>query len=224
MKTFHGMAIHDRTQCAIFRVPTKERGDLFMQIHDQGDDVSVVDVDAKRLLFLWRSPDSSFNKFGYKRPDDWWLTPGRRRTEEMFAASETHPFPMPYISCIEYSHAEKILRTRLNHAAEWTGKPPIFNTPVLRGAALLLRESVTQMLWLLAPGSSSSHFPCVCPAGSGSDVAQARGREWRSFPDDWRDIPFDGRLAGSLANTYAGRRPCLKSPRNMRCGSSQLSA
>jgi hypothetical protein len=55
-KPFRGIARHGNVRCAIFRVPTAGRGDVFMCVTTPGAEMGVVEVDAARFLELCRRP------------------------------------------------------------------------------------------------------------------------------------------------------------------------
>jgi hypothetical protein len=65
MRTFHKVANFYGVDAAVFRVPTFERGDVFMRISRtryRNDQRAVVEVDSQKFLGLWRNEPYSIHQ------------------------------------------------------------------------------------------------------------------------------------------------------------------
>jgi hypothetical protein len=98
------------TQCAIFRIPTSEYGDVYMRAERpnyNAEKHTIVEVDAERFLALWRQPYSSHEDVAHGTQETW---PSDRKYEDAaggFAHGVENPVPLAEVSC-GYDKSETI--------------------------------------------------------------------------------------------------------------------
>ena len=97
MKTFHGISSYTNSRYAVFKITTR-LGDVFMKVA-RDEKIATVEVDAERLLDLWRGPLSSHADAAHGTVDTW---PSDRKfadAEGGFSDGEWNPVPLSLVSC-----------------------------------------------------------------------------------------------------------------------------
>ncbi|MCY1511495.1 hypothetical protein D9M68_459160 [compost metagenome] len=82
---------------AVFRVQT-EAGNVYMSM-DASDIYSVVEVDAVRLLALWRQRDTRLHTLAFGDPISWPKDDKFADAQGGFAAGPTNPVPLAEVTC-----------------------------------------------------------------------------------------------------------------------------
>ncbi len=136
--TFLRLAHVNHARRAVFRIPTAARGDVYLSAR-ASDGQSIVEVDAQRLLTLWRQPGTRLAALAYGDAHSWREDNKFADAEAGFAKGEANPVPLASVTC-----------------ARWTrpGAAPATHFDFING--------VTRTIWLLAHGAEV--FPLVCPS------------------------------------------------------------
>jgi hypothetical protein len=153
-------------ECAVFRIPTAKRGDVFMRAERpnyNADRKAVVEVDAARFLALWRQPLSSHLDIAQGDPTTWPSDYKYKWAEDGFASGAENPVPLAEVSC---GRATSDLVEHRRHFFFFTKQVVIAR----RGLPWLgFTNGITRTLWLLTNGAKV--FPVECEL-SEADVLQ----------------------------------------------------
>lgn len=135
MKTLYGIAWHAKKRSAVFEVPTANFGTVFMRVSapDGGASHAVVEVDADRLLQLWRRTDRTPANLKDAVQAAWPSDEKFAAAEKGFGEGQFDPVPLAFLSC----------RT------DESGSPH-----------LTVIDGMTRTIWLLTAGATV--FPVAC--------------------------------------------------------------
>lgn len=157
-------------ECAVFRVPTATRGDVFMRAERpnyNADRKAVVEVDAARFLALWRQPLSSHSDIASGNPASWQSDYKYHWAEDGFASGADNPVPLAVVSCGRAT--SDIIETRPHL---WFFKKKVViaqkGTPWLG-----FTDGITRTIWLLANGAPV--FPVECALDEAEALQQLAG-------------------------------------------------
>lgn len=156
MQTLHKIVDHSFDKRAIFRVTTKERGDVFMCIEGSNDhENAVVEVDAKKFLPLWqKEPNSHTPELLHGDPEKWKTDYKFHHAESGFSAGEENPVPLARIGCNTHTNIIPIYRRQLLVFKKLVGqRKEQFNY-------VSFSDGITRTIWLMAHGAET--FPVEC--------------------------------------------------------------
>jgi len=157
-------------QCAVFRIATAARGDVFMRAelpNYNADRKAVVEVDAERFLALWRQPLSSHIDIAKGDPDTWPTDYKYKWAEEGFASGAENPVPLAEVSC---GRATSNLTENRRHLLFLTKQVVIAR----KGDPWLgFTNGITRTIWLLANGATV--FPVECALDEAPELQELAG-------------------------------------------------
>lgn len=157
-------------ECAVFRVPTAKRGDVFMRAERpnyNADRKAVVEVDAARFLALWRQPLSSHSDIASGDPASWPSDYKYHWAEDGFASGSENPVPLATVSC---GRATSDLIEKRPHFLIF--KKNVVIAP--KGSPWLgFTDGITRTIWLLANGATV--FPVECALDEAEELQQMAG-------------------------------------------------
>ena len=154
MLTFHKLAWVHHSRHAVFRVLTPEAGVAYMSVDSGSAARSVVEVDAMRLLALWRYPETRLVELAYGNPDTWRKDYKFALAAAGFAEGEANPVPLADVGCAELE------QTRLSWKRRFWFWKTLVQTEVVRQRHFDFGDGVTRTIWLLAHGAEV--FPIEC--------------------------------------------------------------
>jgi hypothetical protein len=158
MQTFHGRVTLFNSLNAVFRVPTLDRGEVFMRIARTNycnDARAVVEVDADRFLALWRQDVDGLHADIANGNARTWV--GDRKfpdAEDGFAQGEANPVPLADVGCEIRALRKPVYRSSFGLFSRFAGYEQE-NVPVVS-----FTNGVTRTIWLLAHGARV--FPVMC--------------------------------------------------------------
>lgn len=158
------------TECAVFRIPTGKRGDVYMRAERpnyNADKNAVVEVDAERFVALWRQPHSSHGDVAHGTPETW---PGDYKyqdAEDGFAHGADNPVPLAEVSCGRATSDIIEVRRRFFLFKEEVVVAPR-DLPWLG-----FTSGVTRTIWLLTQGATV--FPVECSIDEASELQELAG-------------------------------------------------
>ncbi|WP_051996355.1 MULTISPECIES: hypothetical protein [Massilia] len=157
-------------QCAVFRIPTAKRGDVFMRAERpnyNADRKAIVEVVAARFLALWRQPLSSHRDIALGDPTSWPSDYKYKWAEDGFASGAENPVPLAEVSC---GRSTSDLIEKRRHFLFFTKEVIIAQ----KGLPWLgFTDGITRTIWLLANGASV--FPVECALDEAADLQQLAG-------------------------------------------------
>lgn len=170
MLTWQGNRSIYFTECAVFRIPTGKRGDVYMRAERpnyNADKHAVVEVDAERFLALWRQPHSSHEDVAHGTPETWPSDRKYKDAEGGFAHGAENPVPLAEVSC-GYDTSE-IVEVRRRFF--------LFKQEVVIAASGLpwlgFTNGVTRTIWLLTQGATV--FPVDCSVDDAGELQNLAG-------------------------------------------------
>lgn len=176
MQTYYKTAKIYGTRRALFRVPTRDRGNVFMSVAqglEEPGKRAVVEVDALKFLKLWRDDRSYFSHLAKLEPSGWKQDDKFHWAEDGFSDGECNPVPLAELKCS--LHPPTTLgSTRLS---------AILNRFALRQQPSELSvnfdNGITRTIWLLAYGAPV--FPIECEYQYAELLCQYAGTEHRQI-------------------------------------------
>ena len=156
MQTLHKIVDYRFDKRAIFRVTTKEGGDVFMCIEGSNDhDNAVVEVDAKKFLSLWqKEPNSHTPELLHGDPEKWKQDYKFHHAESGFSEGESNPVPLAEIGCNIHTNIVPVYRKKLLFFNNILGyRKEQFNY-------VTFSNGITRTIWLMAYGADA--FPVEC--------------------------------------------------------------
>ncbi|MCC8397634.1 hypothetical protein LJ656_34395 [Paraburkholderia sp. MMS20-SJTR3] len=166
MKTFsHLETMGALKRYAIFCVPTKQRGDVWMRVSESERSQSVVEVDAARFVNAWRGPKSSHPEIAHLDEVGWRNDYKFHDAEEGFESGWGNPVPLAEVN------AGFWLDDELAHGVVASGRFVRWVRRVFPAARSTAREperhpyvsftnGITRTIWLLVAGAE--RFPVMC--------------------------------------------------------------
>ena len=149
MQTLIGCSELYRTRFAVFRIATRDRGDVFMRVsrsNYRNAERFVVEVDPRRFLAMWRSdPDDLHVDVSHGDRAHWLLDDKFAYAERGFSHGQSNPVPLANVGC---------------HVL---GRAPCVS----------ITNGVTRTIWLLAFGAES--FPVECGHESAEILQRVAG-------------------------------------------------
>ncbi|QQC67846.1 plasmid fertility inhibition factor family protein [Paraburkholderia ginsengisoli] len=177
MQTFHKLAMVFSTPSAIFRIPTRDRGDVFMRIGRTGyenDRRAVVEVDADRFLDLWRrDPYEAHADVSRGNPTTWVRDRKFSYAEEGFAGGESNPVPLADVDCTTHIKQRPLYRSRLLVLRKLVG----YEREDIPHVSF--SDGITRTIWLLTHGARV--FPVMCSVSEAPLLKQLAGLPGGSF-------------------------------------------
>lgn len=156
--------------CAVFRIPTARKGDVFMRAERtnyNAERKAVVEVDAERFLDLWRQPLSSHRDIATGNASTWPSDYKYRWAEDGFAGGEENPVPLAEVSC---GRSTSDLIERRRHLFFFTKQVVIAR----KGLPWLgFTNGITRTIWLLANGAKV--FPVECALDEADELQKLAG-------------------------------------------------
>lgn len=156
MRTLHKVINDPLGKEVIFRITTRERGDVFMCTEGANNhDISVVEVDAKKLLSLWqKEPNSHTPELLHGDPVKWKQDYKFHHAESGFSGGEKNPVPLAEIGCNTHKEWIAIYRRKFLFFRAFMGyRQEQFNY-------VSFSDGITRTIWLLAHGADI--FPVEC--------------------------------------------------------------
>lgn len=156
MQTLHKIITLHFERQAIFRVTTKERGDVFMRVEGSNDhDNSVVEVDANKFLSLWqKEPYSHTPELLHGDPEKWKKDYKFHHAESGYLAGENNPVPLAEVGCNTHTNIFPVYRKKLVFFKQLIGyRKEQFNY-------ISFSNGITRSIWLMAYGAEA--FPVAC--------------------------------------------------------------
>ncbi len=143
LQTFECLRWVNYARRAVFRVETATQGTVFMSMGESDLD-SIVEVDAARLLDLWRCPGTRLSGLAFGTPESWREDSNFHHAQDGFDEGESNPVPLSLVTC----------RLRSQAAPQ----PGLAESA--RHLAFDFVNGVTRTMWLLANGAQV--FPMSC--------------------------------------------------------------
>ncbi|WP_257820212.1 plasmid fertility inhibition factor family protein [Burkholderia glumae] len=166
-------------RCAVFRVPTKDQGDVWMRMSGEFSNRAVVEVDAERFVSVWRLEGSSHTDIARQSVDGWKRDYKFASARDGFARGWVNPVPLASVSASLQRDKTLIPPLRPTH-----GMLPWFRRPVghagidpatASAPCLGFTNGITRTIWLLAHGAE--RFPVSCTADDAVLLHQLAGAE-----------------------------------------------
>lgn len=140
---------------AIFRVTT-DKGDSFLCTDSTWNCHSVVEVDSKLLLELWRADDYEGHKaIAHGSPETWTHDEKFKLAEEGFSGGETNPVPLAFIHCGIRNEEREIWERHFIFFRRFKGREIVSRTPFIAFA-----DGITRTIWLMTYNTPC--FPVLC--------------------------------------------------------------
>nr|WP_311530886.1 hypothetical protein [uncultured Ralstonia sp.] len=143
LQTFERLRWIHHARRAVFRVETPTQGTVFMSMRES-DLYSIVEVDATRLLNLWRHPETELSGLAYGTPASWREDRKFGDAQDGFDDGESNPVPLALVTCRRRSRIDR--------------QPGLAESA--RQAAFEFTNGVTRTMWPLANGARV--FPMSC--------------------------------------------------------------
>lgn len=143
LQTFDRLRWINHVRRAVFRIQTATQGTVFMSMRESSL-YSIVEVDATRLLALWRHPETRLGGLAFGTPESWREDSNFPHAQDGFDNGEPDPVPLSLVTCGR--------RSRLDR------QPGLAESA--RQAAFDFVNGVTRTMWLLANGAQV--FPMSC--------------------------------------------------------------
>ena len=176
MQTFHKVTTIYHKQAAVFRVPTEQRGYVYLRVNrsnHQNDMRAVVEVDAARFLALWRQEHSSHENVARGTPATWPNDYKFHHAEDGFKQGEENPVPLAEVNCFMIEIKRTIWLKQFWFIKKFGGVESI-NMPVLG-----FTNGVTRTIWLLTAGAPV--FPVECSKREATLLQELAGIPGGSF-------------------------------------------
>jgi hypothetical protein len=177
MQTFHRVATVFNSPNAIFRVRTRDRGDVFMRIGRtsyENDRRAVVEVDADRFLDLWRrDPYEAHADVSRGNPTTWVRDRKFSYAEEGFAGGESNPVPLADVDCTIHIEQRPLYRSRFLVFRKRVG----YEREDIPHVSFT--DGITRTIWLLTHGARV--FPVMCSVSEAPLLQQLAGLPGGSF-------------------------------------------
>lgn len=143
LQTFERLRWINDARRAVFRVQTATGGTVFMSMRESAQH-SIVEVDATRLLALWRHPATRLCELAFGTHASWRADHKFAHAQDGFDNGEPDPVPLANVTCARRSRPD--------------GQPGI--AEAARLASFDFDNGVTRTMWLLANGAKV--FPIAC--------------------------------------------------------------
>lgn len=167
LSTFERLAWINDDRRAVFRVATADHGDVFLSTNSHSH--AVVEVEAARLLALWRrTEDVVLKPIAMGTPDSWRLDGKFAQAAQDFAHGSWNPVSLATVGLSTRGDRPALGWRRLFGAA--TQAPQI---------SVAFKDGVTRTIWLLAHGATA--FPVRCSlscADALHRLAGVSGTDW----------------------------------------------
>lgn len=174
MRTFHKLTTFGGIRAAVFRISTIDRGNFFMCVSRTNHEHAVVEVDAHRLLSLWRSePFSIHTGISHGTALSWKQDYKFADAETGFLHGEINPVPLADVSCYVSKKRSPIWRRHLFffkkiQGYEWQETP-----------YATIGNGITRTIWLMAFGAKV--FPVKCSMKEAPLLQQLAGLPGGNF-------------------------------------------
>ena len=156
LQTFERLRWINHARRAVFRLKTASQGTVFMSMR-ASEKLSVVEVNAARLLSLWRHPETRLSELAFGTPQSWQKDYKFGDAQDGFENGEADPVPLADVTCARRSRRDG--RLGLAESA--------------REASLDFDNGVTRTIWLLANGAQV--FPVSCKVEHASLLYELAG-------------------------------------------------
>ncbi len=195
MQTFYKRAMVFSTPSAIFRVPTRDRGDVFMRIgrtNYENDRRAVVEVDAEKFLDLWRrDPYGAHADVSRGNLATWIKDRKFSGAEDGFADGVRNPVPLADVCCEMHIAQMPLYRSRFLLFRNRVG----YERDDI--AHVSFTDGITRTIWLLTHGARV--FPVMCRASDAPLLQQLAGLPGGSYCTVEQLVP----APGASLRTYA---------------------
>lgn len=156
LQTFERLRWINHARRAVFRLETATQGTVFMSMR-ASENLSVVEVDAGRLLALWRHPETRLRELAFGTPQSWQEDRKFGDAQGGFEKGEADPVPLASVTCVRRSRPDE--QSGVAESA--------------RQASLDFDNGVTRTIWLLANGAQV--FPVSCKVEHASLLYELAG-------------------------------------------------
>ncbi|MGA3983437.1 plasmid fertility inhibition factor family protein [Ralstonia nicotianae] len=150
LQTFERLAWIHHARRAVFRVETATQGSVFMSMHASKVH-AVVEVNAARLLALWRHPQTRLAELAFGDAYSWPQDRKYLAVGPCFAEGASNPVPLAEVRCYP----------RRESRGAWAPWRPRV-APADERAVFDFVDGATRTIWLLANGARM--FPVSCEA------------------------------------------------------------
>ncbi|MHA6823876.1 plasmid fertility inhibition factor family protein [Ralstonia pseudosolanacearum] len=148
LQTFERLAWIHHARRAVFRVETATQGSVYMSMH-ASQVYAVVEVDAVRLLALWRHPQTRLAELAFGDASSWPQDRKYPAVGPCFAEGASNPVPLAEVSCYP----------RREPRGAWVPWRPRV-APAAERAVFDFGDGTTRTIWLLTNGARV--FPVSC--------------------------------------------------------------
>ncbi|MCA7888881.1 hypothetical protein LGM58_37515 [Burkholderia contaminans] len=150
MKTFSHLATMSLLRrYAVFCIPTRDHGEVWMRISEGCTNQAVVEVDAQRFLAAWRQAGSGYPEIAHQTIDGWRRDYKFDEARKGFDEGWSNPVPLAYVTA-------------------WA---PAMDAP----PGISFTNGITRTIWLLA--ARAERFPVSCSAGDATLLHQLVGAD-----------------------------------------------
>lgn len=170
MQLLQGIQTVHYSHGAVFKIPTADRGDVFMcatRTNYHNDERAVVIVDSERFLKLWRQPGSSHLDIATGDPTTWPSDYKFSDAEDGFLGGEQNPVPLARLDCRRTTESYPVHERHLFFFKRLIG---IREEEEL---SLHFTNGITRTIWLLTAGAKS--FPVECSTESAPLLQELAG-------------------------------------------------
>lgn len=162
MLTFHKLAWIHHGRGAVFRVLTREAGEVYMCVHSGNEARSV-------LLALWRYPGTRLADLAYGKPRTWRRDYKFTKAADGFAEGEANPVPLAEVGCeLEWT------RRPIWHRRFWLWKT-MGTMEMVPQRHFDFGNGATRTIWLLTHGTET--FPIACSTSEAPLLQALAGAE-----------------------------------------------
>lgn len=155
----------------VFEVKTKKAGTVYMKTRPGSvarKDVTVVHVDAKKLLLLWqKEPHNPTGVLAFGGESEWRADYKFNCAEIGFLQGQRNPVPLARIVCAEHDKYEPVYKKGFIFFRKLVG----YKT--LKEHHIGFIDGITRTIWLLANGAES--FPIECESSSSQKLIKLAG-------------------------------------------------
>lgn len=159
MLTFDSLAWINHGRKAVFAVETASKGTVYMSQGRGRASLSVVEVDAERLLKLWRDAGIAETYLAHGDVASWRADRKYRSVDACYSSGRGNPVPLAFVSCGEAQSPSTVWKWRGGRVERQSHTRIVFG----------FSDGITRTIWLLANGAKV--FPVLC---SSRDAARLK--------------------------------------------------
>ncbi|MBW5286528.1 plasmid fertility inhibition factor family protein [Burkholderia gladioli] len=181
MKTFSHLATMSLLRrYAVFCIPTRDHGEVWMRISEGCTNQAVVEVDAQRFLAAWRQAGSGYPEIAHQTIDGWRHDYKFDEARKGFDEGWSNPVPLAYVTAwLAREPRQPAVPVTQSGWGRWLRHPtrvePDMAPAMDATPGISFTNGITRTIWLLA--ARAERFPVSCSAGDATLLHQLVGAD-----------------------------------------------